>query len=186
MTTSHTMQSHRKQADVACVDRDATLHEAARLLHERKVGSLVVVDGARRVVGIVTDRDLCLRAVAFGRDPHATTVGEVMTRDVQTAPHAGPREEWAGPMRRLGVRRVPLVDDEGRATAVYASDDWLRWLAGRIADVACTADPAHRHGPLRTPAVLLDELTEHLESRQLLDRVELLDAIARLRALVVR
>jgi CBS domain-containing protein len=171
-------------ADVVCIACDATLHDAARLLRFRGIGSLVVTDAAGRVVGIVTDRDLCLRAVAFGRDPHTTRVDAVMTEDVRAAACEGSLDEWTQPMRSLGVRRVPLIDAEGRPRGLFAVDDWLLWLAARLGDVAATADPAQRHGPLRPTSELLDELTQHLEARQLLHREELLEAIARLRGAV--
>jgi len=184
MTRATSMQHLLNRASVVCVASDASLHEAALLLRERGIGSLVVTDPAGRVVGIVTDRDLCLRAVAFGRDPHTTLVDAVMTADVRGAAFDGCLEEWTQPMRSLGVRRVPLTDAEGRPKALFSADDWLRWLAARLVDVAVTADPTQRHGPLRPPSVLLDELTEHLDARQLVDRDELLEAIARLRGAV--
>jgi len=179
------MQHLHNPDDTVHVTPDATLAEAAALLRERGIGSLVVTDAAGRAVGIVTDRDLCLRAVAFERDPHRARVSEVMTPEVRGAQVTGSVATvdcaWAEPMRRLGVRRVPLLDVEGRPVGLFSSDDWLRWLAERIYEVAATTDPARRHGPLRPAAVALDELTLHLEARQLLDRDELLEAIGRLR-----
>ncbi len=171
--------------DTARVAPETTLAEAAALLRERGIGSLIVTDAAGRAVGIVTDRDLCLRAVAFEHDPHRTRVAEVMTADVRGARITTPPESvdcaWAEPMRKLGVRRVPLLDADGCPVGLFSADDWLRWLAERIYEVAATTDPARRHGPLRPPAMALDELTLHLEARQLLDRDELLEAIGRLR-----
>jgi len=75
------MKHFHNGADVVCIARAATLHDAACLLRDRGIGSLVVTDAAGGVVGIVTDRDLCLRAVAFERDPHTTRVDAVMTAD---------------------------------------------------------------------------------------------------------
>ena len=182
MTSESAAMRHlHNRADVVCIARDANLHDAARLLGERGIGSLVVTDPAGRVVGILTDRDICLRAVAFGRDPHTTRVDTLMTPEVRTAAFDGPLEDWTHPMRTLGVRRVPLLDGEGRAKQLFSIDDWLRWLAARLGEVSTTADPEQRHGPLRATSLLLDELTQHLEARQLLHREELLEAIARLR-----
>jgi CBS domain-containing protein len=176
-----TMKHLHNRSDVVCVTRDTSLHDAARLMRERRIGSLVVTDPDGCVAGIVTDRDICLRAVAFERDPHTTLVGAVMTAEVRRAAVDGLLEEWTQPMRCFGVRRVPLTDTAGRPQALFAADDWLRWLAARLVDVSITADPAHRHGPLRQTSALLDELTQHLEARQLLHREELLEAISRLR-----
>lgn len=175
------MRHLHNRAEVVCIASDATLHAAAGLLRERGIGSLVVTDDAGCVVGIVTDRDLCLRAAAFGRDPHTTRVAAVMTADVRGAACNGPLEDWTQPMRCLGVRRVPLLDAERRPQGLFSADDWLRWLAERLGEVAATADPVQRHGPLRSTAVLLDELTQHLEARQLLHREELMASIRHLR-----
>lgn len=182
------MRHCNNDRDIVTITPDATLREAAETLRERGIGCLVVVDADGAAVGIVTDRDLCLRAVAWERDPDTTRVREVMTEDVRGVPCDAPQDEWPVPMRRLGVRRVPLLDEERRPRALYSADDWLRWLAQRLDEVAATADPAHRHGQLagehRRSVRLLDELTLHLEARALLDREELLEAIARLRSAV--
>lgn len=180
------MKHLHNDQDVVCIASDASLREAAQALQEHGIGCLVVCDRDGRTVGIVTDRDLALRAVAWERDPDATRVGSVMTSDVRCAPVDADREAQSDPMRRLGVRRVPLLDDERRPRALFSIDDWLRWLAARLHDVAAAADPAHRHGPLHAPELLLDQLTEHVEQRQLLDREELLESIERLRNAVTR
>jgi CBS domain-containing protein len=182
------MKHSHNDRDIVTIGPDATLREAAVTLRDRGIGCLVVVDADGVAVGILTDRDLCLRAVAWERDPSTTRVREVMTEDVRGVDRDAPQAEWPAPMRRLGVRRVPLFDEERRPCALYSADDWLRWLSLRIEEVAATADPAHRHGPLtgrlQRPARLLDELTLHVEERALLDRDELLEAIERLRSAV--
>lgn len=178
------MQHRRNDRDAVTVTPGTSLRDAARLMRDRGIGCVVVVDPDGRLAGILTDRDLCLRAAAFERDPETTTVGAVMTQDVRGASCDAPREAWAAPMQRLGVRRVPVLDAERRPRALYSADDWLRWLAARLVDVAATADPAQRHGALHPPAFLLDQLTQHIESRALLDREELLAAIERLRGAV--
>lgn len=175
------MKHLHNDSDVVCISSDATLRDAATILRERGIGCLVVTDAEGRATGIVTDRDICLRAVAWERDPDRTRVSAVMTADLRGAPAGSSHAEWAEPMRRLGVRRVPLLDDAQRPVGLASSDDWLRWIAARLVDVSTTADPAQRHGPLRSPKVLLDELERHVDERQLLDRDELFVAIARLR-----
>ena len=76
------MKHLHNDSDVVCVRGDVNLREAARTMNEREIGSLVVTDADDRVVGIVTDRDLCLRAVRWDRDPDETTVESVMSKDV--------------------------------------------------------------------------------------------------------
>ena len=82
-------------------------------MRQRTVGSLIVVDGAKRPIGIVTDRDLVIRALADARDADSTPVSEVMTPDIvvvtsDTSFLSAPRSMREGPFRRL-----PVVDEKG-------------------------------------------------------------------------
>src|SRR5947209_2539504 len=72
-----------KGHEVASVERDVPIIEAAREMNRRRIGSLVVLEGGNRVVGIFTERDILVRVVAEGRDPLDVTVGEVMTTPVE-------------------------------------------------------------------------------------------------------
>ncbi|MEM6567846.1 MAG: CBS domain-containing protein [Planctomycetota bacterium] len=184
---------HNEQ-DVVCVTRSASIREAARSMKAHEIGSLVVLDDDGKAVGIVTDRDLCLRAVRWDRDPDETQVGSVMSNDLRTLAVDADTDEQIQLMRRMGVRRVPLVDEAGRPVGLIAADDWIRWIAARLDEVATTADPSLRHGPLRPPGALLDDLQVHLDrhlevreedpmqTRTVTDRTALLDAIERLRS----
>ncbi|MEM9379501.1 MAG: CBS domain-containing protein [Planctomycetota bacterium] len=188
------MKHARNEQDVVCITETASIREAARSMQEHEIGSLVVIDDDGLAVGIVTDRDLCLRAVRWDRDPDETRVVTAMSNDLRTLPASAERDEQIQLMRRMGVRRVPLVDDAGRPVGLIAADDWIRWIAARLDEVATTADPSLRHGPLRPPSDLLDDLQEHLDrhldareedpmqTRTVTDRTALLDAIERLRS----
>ncbi|MEM6673109.1 MAG: CBS domain-containing protein [Planctomycetota bacterium] len=188
------MKHVHNDSEVVCVTPDLSIREAAATMKERGIGSLVVIDGDGNVSGIVTDRDLCLRAVRWDRDPDETPVSKAMTTDVRTLSADSTRDDQIGLMRRMGVRRVPLVDGTGKPVGLISVDDWLRWTATRLHEVASTSDPALRHGPLRAPGDLLDDLERHLErqmeareedplqTRTVVDRDALLDAIAKLRA----
>jgi CBS domain-containing protein len=95
--------------------------EAAELMKGQDVGSLPVVQEGR-LVGILTDRDIVVRAVAERRDPRAVTVDEVASREVVTV---GPREDLDDAlalMARHKVRRLPVVD-EGRLVGMLAQAD---------------------------------------------------------------
>lgn len=187
------MKHAKNKQDVAVVRMEASLREAASQLAANGIGCLVVVDGEGRVAGIVTDRDLALRAVGWNRDPDAVRVASVMTRHPRTLPLGAPREEQLALMRRMGVRRIPIVDGNGRPVALVASDDWLMWIGDRMRDLAVTADPSLRHGPHRGAAEILDSLEQHLnrhmaeerqrpmEVRRAIDRAALLGAIEQLR-----
>src|SRR5438270_8376467 len=69
--------------DVVTLPVDTTLVDAARVMRERDIGDVVVVE-AERLIGVVTDRDIVLRAVAEGLAPEATTVGAVVSQDLVT------------------------------------------------------------------------------------------------------
>ena len=66
----------------ATVPATATLVEAASKMRQHDAGAVIVVDGSQKVVGIVTDRDVAVRAVAEGRDPKTTTVGDIVSKDL--------------------------------------------------------------------------------------------------------
>lgn len=93
---------------------DTTLAEAARTMERADIGNVIVVDAADRPRGIVTDRDIAIRAVAGGRDPNSTKVGDVMTGSVVTVTPDASIQEALGLMRQHDVRRLPVV--EGNAT----------------------------------------------------------------------
>ena len=130
------MIKHQKRPSVVTVPEGASLRGAAELMERHSVGSLIVVDGAGSAVGIVTDRDLCLRAVAFDRDPDQSTVAGAMSTDLRTAPASAEPEEILNEMRSLGVRRMLLVDGDGKPCGMTSVDDELHWLARRFQDLA--------------------------------------------------
>jgi CBS domain-containing protein len=115
--------------------RSASVEAAARLMREHHVGSLVVVDETargRRPVGIVTDRDIAIEVVAEGVAPASVTVGEIMAPDLVTAAEADEPWETIGRMRQKGVRRVPVVDDDGLLVGIIAVDDLLEIIAEQL------------------------------------------------------
>jgi len=94
-----------------------TLREAAAQMKARDVGSLPVCEGLR-VVGIVTDRDLALRATAEGCDPNLTKVEAVMTREVITCKPEDSVELAEELMQDWQLRRLPVVDDQGNLIGI--------------------------------------------------------------------
>jgi CBS domain-containing protein len=108
---------------------------AAQRMHDRKVGTLVVVDQLQRPIGILTDRDLAVRVVAHGADPFTTTVGEVMTRAPRTVLQSSPIESALGLMRMAACRRLPVVDDDGKLVGLVSLDDILDLLAEEFGQI---------------------------------------------------
>ncbi|MFJ8629762.1 CBS domain-containing protein [Streptomyces sp. NPDC093568] len=95
---------------VVAVRPDASLVEAARLMRRQDIGDVVVADG-QDVVGVLTDRDITVRAVADGADPLAVSAGAVCSRNPVVI---GPGERVAAAvalMREHAVRRLPVIED---------------------------------------------------------------------------
>ncbi len=105
-----------------------SLRDVARLMDERNVGSVLVVDNIGYLTGIVTDRDLALRGAGGGHSPEAS-VDTVMTRDVASVSPASDVAEASAIMQKRGVRRVPVVDEMGKIHGMVALDDLFRHLS---------------------------------------------------------
>ena len=107
------------------VTPDTSLVDAARLMKDENIGVIPVVDSldSRRLIGVVTDRDIAVRAVAEGRDGSTTSVGHIMTADVRTS---GPDDSVNDVMALMGreqIRRVPIVDERGALVGIIAQAD---------------------------------------------------------------
>jgi CBS domain-containing protein len=108
-------------ADPQTVSSDATLEEAARQMQSDDIGAVLVTDNGD-VAGILTDRDIVVRAVAEGRDPSSTKVGDVATRDVQTLTPDSSIDDAIKLVREQNVRRIPVVED-GRPAGIVSIGD---------------------------------------------------------------
>ena len=98
------------------------LAEAARLMRDEDVGLLPVVDGDQ-LAGTITDRDIVVRAIAEGRDATSTTVGELASRDLVTIDPQQPLDEALRLMAQHQVRRLPVVEEDGRLVGIVAQAD---------------------------------------------------------------
>ena len=100
-----------------------TLRQVAALMRDGDMGAIPVVDETGKLLGIVTDRDIVVRALAEGLDPNATGVDAVMTTEIYSA---RPRDfvfEAIRLMREKQVRRVPVIDDGGKLQGILAMAD---------------------------------------------------------------
>jgi CBS domain-containing protein/uncharacterized protein (DUF2267 family) len=100
-----------------------SVHDAARAMESNHVGVIIVQD-KRQVTGIVTDRDLSLRAIGYELDPKQTTLAEVMSTDVATLPITATEEEAVELMTRRHVRRIPLLEED-RVVGLVTLDDLI-------------------------------------------------------------
>ena len=109
---------------------------AAQRMHDRNVGSLVVVDNEQRPLGIITDRDIVVRTVIEQRDPAKATVWGNMTQLPQTVNEDTTTEEVLSIMRSGPYRRLPVVNHEGRLAGIVSLDDVLNVLASEFSEIA--------------------------------------------------
>jgi CBS domain-containing protein len=118
-----------------------SVREAARYMTERRVGAVCVLEGSR-LAGVLSERDIMGRVVARGLDLDATTVGEVMTRELVVA-HAGDsHEDGLRCMKQAGCRHLPVVDGDNLLGMVSQrdllqvdlseKDEEIRWLNAYI------------------------------------------------------
>jgi len=109
----------------SCVTPDTSIADAARLMKDENVGVVPVVESAtsKKLVGVLTDRDIAVRAVAEGRDGATTSVGHIMTSDVRTTAPTNSVKEVMDLMGSEQVRRVPVVDERGALVGIIAQAD---------------------------------------------------------------
>jgi CBS domain-containing protein len=118
--------------EVVLAKRDTTALAAARLMRHYHVGNLLVVDdsnGHSRPIGIVTDRDLVTEIMAEGVDPDSVNIGELVTRKLVTVSEAEGVFETVQRMRLEGIKRMPVVDDQGALVGIVTVDDLIEVLA---------------------------------------------------------
>lgn len=131
------------------------LNEAARLMRQRHVGCLVVVEelsaSESLVVGILTDRDIAMGVVAADRDPHGMRVGDIMSRDVVTAREQDSVLDLVATMRRRKVRRVPVTGARDVLVGIVSLDDVLAVMAQQMQAVAAAVTAAASHERTELP-----------------------------------
>ena len=124
-------------SDPVCVTPETLLNDAARLMKDRDVGMLPVVDrdGSARLVGLITDRDITVRHVAKGHKGSACKVREAMSDDVTTCRADADVADVMKTMGKEQVRRIPVVDERDMLVGIIAQADIVR-----RADDAMAAD----------------------------------------------
>ena len=107
--------------DPRTVDASDTIVDAARTMNEADIGDVVVVDNGD-VQGIVTDRDIVVRAIAEGRDPQSTSVSDVCTTGIDTIEPSASVDDALRKMREGDIRSLPVVQD-GRPVGIVSLGD---------------------------------------------------------------
>lgn len=136
--------------DVVCCGADSTALAAARLMRERHVGDVVVVDepnGDQTPIGVVTDRDLVVEVIAKEQDPAKVTVREIMRTPVVVAHATEEVSEAVERMKAHGVRRIPIMGESQRLVGILCLDDLLKQIvtdAGALVDIV-SREQSHEH-----------------------------------------
>jgi CBS domain-containing protein len=114
--------------DPRCVTPQTTVKEAASLMKSEDVGALPVVEseGSKRLVGMITDRDITIRVVADGRDLGSATVRDAMSQGATTARVSDDVDDVMQVMGREQVRRIPIVDERNELVGIVSQADVVR------------------------------------------------------------
>ncbi|MFC4149217.1 CBS domain-containing protein [Micromonospora mangrovi] len=107
---------------VVYLSAETTLDEAARVMKESDIGDVVVTDGAT-LAGLLTDRDIVVRAVAERADPTSTTIGSIITREVVMIEQHSTAGEAAALMRERNIRRVLVCDTDRKLVGIVSLGD---------------------------------------------------------------
>jgi CBS domain-containing protein len=105
-----------------CAAPETPLSEVAQLMEAQDVGAIPVLDG-ERLAGMITDRDIVLRAIAKGKDPRGMATSEISSSELVTV---GPDHELSDALHLMAqhqVRRLPVVDDENRLVGMVSQAD---------------------------------------------------------------
>lgn len=120
------LEYHRKPKPLTATAETSVL-EAAKMMDERNIGSVVVTNDQGGIAGIVTERDLMRRIVAKDRDAKTTTLGDIMTKDVRVALADDDLLDWLRQMSNDRFRHLPVVDSDGRLINVLSQGDFVSY-----------------------------------------------------------
>jgi len=114
-----------KGRNVVCISPDASVFDAIKLMADKSIGSLVVMDADDQLAGIVTERDYARKVIVMGRSSKDTRVAEIMTADVMTARSDHTVYACMELMTEKKVRHLPVVEND-RVTAMISIGDLVQ------------------------------------------------------------
>jgi CBS domain-containing protein len=129
------------------VTKETTIREAARLMGEEDVGALPIVGDSTRLVGIVTDRDIAVRAIGRGLDPEQTSVGQIASAEVYVLTPDDDLDDALETMARAQVRRIPVVVRENELVGMISQADIARAGKDKNTGEVVEAISRPRRGP---------------------------------------
>ena len=110
-------------ANPACCKQDTPLRQVAQMMADNDCGMIPVVDQQDMPVGVITDRDIAVRAVAGGKDTTRASASDYMTTPVRTVGQDSTLADCVAAMEAGQVRRIPVVDAQGKLCGVVAQAD---------------------------------------------------------------
>jgi CBS domain-containing protein len=125
--------------EVVCASNETTISAAAKLMRQYHIGDVIVTreeNGRRIPLGIVTDRDIVLGVVAPELSASTLTIGDIMGPDLITAVESEDVFDAMQRMRNKGVRRIPIVQDDGDLAGILSIDDIIEVLAEEMNQLA--------------------------------------------------
>ena len=123
------------QKNVKTIRPEATLQEAGQEMAKYDIGSLVVINGSGKLVGIITDSDIIKKAVADGDDTSKVKVSEIMTKDVIVADPKATLEEAADVMIKYKIKHLPVID-KGEVVGMVTGTDLITYEDALIEKIA--------------------------------------------------
>jgi CBS domain-containing protein len=120
-----------KGRDCATIKPDQSVHEAVRLMADKRIGALVVVDDAGDIAGIVSERDIVANLANGQAELLAASVARIMTREVFTCSPSDSTEQLMAQMTRSRIRHLPVKED-GKLAGIVSIGDVVKW---RIAEI---------------------------------------------------
>ena len=109
--------------DPQCVRDSDPVVDAARIMQSADTGAVPVVDGGKKIIGMITDRDIVVRLIAAGKDPKKALVNEVMTRSVRKVDQDAKVDEVVELMSSAQIRRVPVVNRNNEIVGIVSLAD---------------------------------------------------------------
>jgi CBS domain-containing protein len=109
-----------------CVSDKDSIREVARIMAREDTGVVPVVDNSKKIIGMITDRDIVVRLVAEGKDPSNAKVNEAMTKNVRAVKEDSTIDEALKVMKSAEVRRVPVVNAKNEIVGIVSIGDISR------------------------------------------------------------
>ncbi len=121
--------------NVVFIDENAGVIEVASIMREQHVGSVIVVDGAGKPIGMITDRDLVVEVMAKEVKNEDVLLSDIMSENPIVVSEQDDSKDALDKMRAAAVRRAPVIDDQGLLSGILSINDVLVNLSNEMTDI---------------------------------------------------